>query len=34
MTKAKNLLGMNARNFLFIQPSNPKKYKILVDDKL
>lgn len=34
MAKLKHLLGMNARNFLFIQASNPKKLKILVDDKL
>ena len=34
MIKAKHLLGMNARNLLFIQPSNPKHLRPLVDNKL
>ena len=34
MAKTRHLLGMNARNLLFIQPSSPKKLKAIVDNKL
>jgi len=34
MVKAKNLLGMNSRNLLFITPSVSRKLRNLVDDKL
>ncbi|HLC38778.1 MAG TPA: sugar-transfer associated ATP-grasp domain-containing protein [Patescibacteria group bacterium] len=34
MAKFKNLLGMNSRNLLFIAPSNPRRLKRLVDNKL
>jgi len=34
MVKLKHLLGMNARNLQFIQAVNPKKLKVLVDNKL
>ncbi len=34
MAKAKHLLGMNARNLVYIKNLNPKKLKDIVDDKL
>jgi len=33
MTKAKHLLGMNARNLVYIKNLNPKRLKDIVDDK-
>ncbi len=34
MPVSKTVLGMNARNFLYIRPFNQRKYKLIADDKL
>lgn len=34
MPISQSVLGMNARNFLYIRPFNRKKYKLIADDKL
>ena len=33
-SKSKNILGMNARNLIYIRPNNLKSAKKLADDKL
>lgn len=34
MAVSRSVLGMNARNFLYIRPFNKRKYKLIADDKL
>lgn len=34
MPVSKSVLGMNARNYLYIRTSNSRKYKLIADDKL
>lgn len=34
MAVSRSILGMNARNFLYIRPFNKRKYKLIADDKL